>query len=85
MKTFEEVMEMVLKGRSLGPDYELREVTRWTVHCKHCGNQIVGDTPTTDKAFAALKRSIEGRECRNLNCVSRGGTERAREILDGDV
>lgn len=78
MKTFDEIMDEVLKNRALGGDYELREVARWTVHCRHCGVQLTGDIPQTDKAFEHLKRAVVGRKCRNPNCISRGGTERRR-------
>jgi hypothetical protein len=76
MNTYEEILERVARSHSLGDGYELREAKRWTVHCTHCGVQLIGDTPQTEKAFAALQRSVGGRECRNPNCVSRGGTER---------
>jgi len=80
MKTYDEIMDQVLKSRSLGDDYELREVTRWTVHCAHCGTGLVGDTPQTAKAFEHLKRTVAGRKCPNPNCVSNGGTERRRSV-----
>jgi hypothetical protein len=76
--TYDEVVESLRQSRSFGPDFELREVERWTVHCSHCGVQLIGDTPRTDKAFQQLKRVVDGRECRNPNCVSRGGNERRR-------
>ncbi|MCV7174859.1 hypothetical protein [Mycolicibacterium sphagni] len=79
MKTYDEVMEQVHKQHQLGDDFILREVTRWVVHCAHCGIGVLGDTPQTEPAFAALKRTLEGRKCRNLNCVSNGGTERRRQ------
>lgn len=78
MKTYDEIMALVMKSRELGKDYELREVKRWTVACALCGVQLIGDTPQTDKAFEALKRLIEDRRCRNPNCVSNGGNERRR-------
>lgn len=78
MKTYEEIMEQVLKSHALGDDYELREVARWTVHCAHCGVQLHGETAQTEKAFEALKRSMASRKCRNAKCVSRGGNEKRR-------
>jgi hypothetical protein len=82
MKTYDEIMAQVLKGHALGDDYELREVARWTVHCAHCGVQLIGDTPQTDKAFEHLKRAVQDRTCRNPNCVSRGGTEQRRRYCN---
>ncbi len=76
--TYEEVVEQVRNSQSLGADFELREVKRWTVHCAHCGTQMIGDTPQTEKTMQQLKRLVNGRECRNANCVSRGGAERRR-------
>lgn len=78
MQTYEEIMNQLLKSRSLGDDFELREVTRWVVHCRHCGVQLIGETPQTEKAWEHLKRTVENRQCRNLNCISRGGTEKRR-------
>ncbi len=83
MKSFDEVMCLLMKERSLGAGFSLREVTRWTVHCSHCGIQLIGDTPQTEKAWQALKRSLEGRVCRNLQCVSNGGAERVRAAVVG--
>lgn len=80
MKTYDEVMDQLMRNRALGDDYQLREVTRWTVHCAHCGIQLLGDTPQTDKAFEHLKRSVVGRKCRNAKCVSNGGTESRRGV-----
>lgn len=80
MKTYDEIMDQVLKQRSLGEGFDLREVRRWNVHCSHCGIQLIGDTPQTDKAFNALKRLVEDRKCRNPNCVSNGGTEQRRPV-----
>lgn len=78
MTTYEEVLEQVLNSRTLGADFELREVKRWTVHCAHCGTELIGDTPQTEKAMQRLKRLTADRVCRNTRCVSRGGTERRR-------
>lgn len=75
METYDEIMNRVMKSHVLGDDYELREVKRWTVHCRHCGIQLIGDTPQTDKALEHLKRTVVDRKCRNPNCVSNGGTE----------
>lgn len=75
---YEEIMAQLDKQQQLGPDYELREVKRWNVHCKHCGIQLVGDTPQTDKAFQAIKNLLP-LKCRNTNCISNGGTERRRD------
>lgn len=79
MLPFEEIISRVLIGGSLGPEYQLREVKRWNVHCAGCGVQLIGDTPQTEKAFEALKRSLEDRSCRNPNCVTNGGTEQRRQ------
>lgn len=75
MKTYEDIFGT---EHDLGPDYELREVKMWRVHCKHCGTQRIGETPQTDKALQAVKNLIDGMPCRNSNCVSNGGTERRR-------
>lgn len=78
--TYEEILALVNKSRDLGDDYELREVKRWTVHCAHCGIQIIGEQPQTDKAWEHLKRTLDNprRKCRNPNCASNGGTEHRR-------
>lgn len=78
--TYDDVVEQLRSSRLLGEDYELREVQRWTVHCAHCGTQLIGDTPKTDKAMQQLKNAVKGRSCRNPKCVSNGGTERRRKI-----
>jgi hypothetical protein len=70
--------ETLNRSLELGDDYELREVQRWTVHCAHCGVQLIGEQPQTEKSFEHLKRMVADRECRNPNCISRGGHERRR-------
>jgi hypothetical protein len=78
VNTYAEIMDLVMRSRSLGEDYELREVKRWTVHCRHCGVQLIRENPQTEKSFEALQRLLP-RPCRNPNCVSRGGHEKRRE------
>lgn len=78
--TYEEVLEQVRQARTLGPDFELREVKRWTVHCAHCGTELIKDTPQTAKAMQQLKHLVANRVCRNGNCISRGGAERRRPV-----
>lgn len=75
---YDEIVAQVAKARELGAGFELREVKRWTVHCAHCGIQLVGEQPQTEKAFEHLKRMVEDRKCRNPACVSNGGRERKR-------
>lgn len=81
MSTFDEALDHIRKDRDLGLDYELREVKRWVVHCVYCGHIVIGDTPKTDKAWQALRVSLEGRRCRNQNCYINGGTE-TRKMLE---
>lgn len=79
MKSYEEVFGG--PKRDLGPDYELREVKTWRVHCRHCGVTRVSEVPQSDKSFAALQRLLTDRHrCRNPNCVSNGGNERRRNV-----
>ena len=78
MKSYDEVFQELLAEQDFGPDYEVREVKMWRVHCKHCGVMRVGTIPQTDKALAAAKRLVEGMRCRNPKCVSNGGTEKRR-------
>lgn len=74
-----EINERVARRTEVGSDFELREVARWTVNCAHCGTQVIGDTPQTEKAFEALKRLLAGRRCPSPECVSNGGHVRRRE------
>jgi hypothetical protein len=78
LSPYDQVVMALARQHELGDGFELREVMRWAVHCKHCGTKVVGDVPQTEKAFDALKRTLDGARCRNRKCVSNGGTERRR-------